>query len=66
MRLQNVSRTASAVGRLLAGPGPRTRVEPAQRVETAEPRRFAILRRRLPDQQPDEPTERGTFLNIVV
>ena len=66
MRLQNVSRTASAVGRLLAGPAARTRVEPAERAETPQPRRFAVLRRRLPDHQPDEPTERGTFLNIVV
>ena len=66
MRLQNVSRTASAVGRLLAGSASKTRVEPVQRAETAQPRRFTILRRRLPDRQPDEPTERGTFLNIVI
>ncbi|MGF1624646.1 MAG: hypothetical protein ACFCVH_07165 [Alphaproteobacteria bacterium] len=66
MRLQKVSRTASAVGRLIASPSANARVEPVQRAEPTRDHPPFMLRRRLPDRQPDEPTERGTFLNIVV
>lgn len=66
MRLLKVSRTASAVGRLVAAPAPGPRVEPAQRAEAPVERRQPLLRRRLPDRQPDGPTARGTYLNLIV
>ena len=66
MRLAKVSRTAAATGRLVASPTASSRVEPIVRVEPVHDRKQFMLRRRLPDDQPDEPTERGTYLNMVV
>jgi len=66
MRLQKVSRTASTVGRLIAAPSANARVEPVQPTEPPHRDQPFMLRRRLPDRQPDEPTQRGTFLNIVI
>lgn len=65
MRLQKVSRTASSVGPASAPPI-RSRVEPIEPVEPAQERQTLGFRRRLPDQHPDKPTQRGTYLNLVV
>ncbi len=66
MRLEKVSRTASAIGRLVAAPSPEARVEPVRRTEPPRTRPQVMLRRRLPDRLPDGPVERGTYLDVVV
>ncbi|MEZ5669051.1 MAG: hypothetical protein R3F55_16730 [Alphaproteobacteria bacterium] len=66
MRLATVSRTASAIGRLVASPSASPRVEAVRKAEPVHERKEFRFRRRLPDNQPDEPTERGTYLNVVV
>lgn len=66
MRLQKVSRTASAVSRAIAPAKADARVEPVSRTEPVHERRNFVMRRRLPEKAPDEPTERGTYLDLIV
>jgi hypothetical protein len=66
MRLSKVSRTAAAVGRAIAPATANPRVEPVRRVEQTEERHEPMLRRTLPEREPDEAPRRGTYLNLVV
>lgn len=66
MRLQKVSRTASAVSRAIAPARSDARVEPVSPVDTVHERRQFVMRRRLPEKAPDEPTQRGTYLDLIV
>lgn len=66
MRLQKVSRTASAVSRAIAPARADARVEPVTPVDAVHERRRFMMRRRLPENAPDEPTERGTYLDLIV
>lgn len=66
MRLSRVSRTAAALGRAIAPAAANPRVEPVRRIEHTQQRQQPMLLRRLPDREPDESPQRGTYLNLVI